>query len=177
VGWPEPPAWLVAALPARCRARLALRRCAAVGAAPSVTGRVWIHGGGTIRLGARVCLDARTAPIELHAGEGGVLAIGDDVVVEGGASLEAMASVAIGDRVRVGAFAKILDNSFHPLQGDRHVRPASDPVVVEAGAEIGRRAILLPGARVAPGERVRPGQVVRRPLGAAAARPPPRGAR
>jgi hypothetical protein len=50
--------------------RLKLRRCAEVGSSPSVVGRIWIHGDGTLRIGNRVRLDASSAPIELYVGPG-----------------------------------------------------------------------------------------------------------
>ncbi len=143
--------------PLRWRPRVRLGR------GGSVAGAVWVHGGGRVRIGDRVRLDGRTAPIELHAGPGAEIVIGDDVVVEGGASIEAQRSVMIGDRCRIGAYAKIMDNHFHPLRGDRHLKPPSDPVVVDAGAELGRRVIVLPGARVRGGASVPPATVVRAP--------------
>jgi acetyltransferase-like isoleucine patch superfamily enzyme len=122
-----------------------------------------------VRIGARARLDGGTVPIELHAAPGAEIVIGDDVVIEGGVSIEAQRSVTVGDGCHLGAFAKIMDNHFHPLRGDRHQRPVSDPVVIEAGASLGRRAIVLPGARVRAGAAVRPATVVRAPPRAARA--------
>ena len=153
------------------RSRLQLWRCAEVGRSPQVTGQIWIRGAGRIRLGDRVRFDAADAPVELHAGPGAEIVIGDDVAISGGTSIEAQESVTIGDRCRIEAFSKILDNHFHPLQGDRRVRPPSAPVVVEADTSIGCRAIILPGARVPRGAVVPPGAVIRGPASAAANRP------
>jgi acetyltransferase-like isoleucine patch superfamily enzyme len=146
---------------ARLLARLKLRRCTSVGALPWVKGRVWIHGPGTIRLGSRVHIDARTAPVELHVGPGAELVIGDDVRLEGGVSIEAERSVTIGDRCLLEAYAKLIDNHFHPVDGDRARRPESTPIVLEADVVVRRRAIVLPGARVRSGQVVRPATVVR----------------
>ncbi len=154
------------------RSRLRLRRCAVVGRSPRVFGRLWIHGGGQVRLGERVRIDAAEFPVELHAGPEAEIVIGDDVQISGGTSIEAQQSVTIGDRCRIEAFAKILDNHFHPLRGDRRVKPPSAPVVVEADTSIGCRAIILPGARIARGTAVRPGAVIRGPASAAANRVP-----
>lgn len=164
----EPPgsAALLLARWATLRSRLALSGCRQVGDAPVVEGRLWVHGPGAVLVGSRVRFEAASAPIELHAGPGAELAIGDDVRLEGGASLEAMRSVTVGRGAQIGAFAKIMDNHFHASMAPRHHRPESDAVVIGESAVIGRRAILLPGARVAPGAVVRPGTVVRRPPGA-----------
>ena len=108
--------------------RWKLLRCKSVGAGTRVLGRVWIHGQGEIRLGERVLLDGRTVPIELHARlKGSRIIVGDDVVIEGGTSIEAEDAVRIGQGCQVGAFVKIIDNHFHPLRGNRHQRPDSPP--------------------------------------------------
>jgi acetyltransferase-like isoleucine patch superfamily enzyme len=144
--------------------RLKLRRCRAVGDAPTVLGRVWIHGPGEVRLGHRVVLDGRMAPIELHAMKGGSIVLGDDVAIEGGASLEALQSITVGAGARLGAFCKVMDNQHHPLRGNRHERPPSVPLVIEDGATVGSRAILLPGAHVQAGATVAPGTVLSRKI-------------
>jgi acetyltransferase-like isoleucine patch superfamily enzyme len=141
--------------------RLRLWRCSEVGRAPSVVGRVWVHGGGSVRVGHRVRIEAGQAAVELHAGPGAELVIGDDVVIGAGSSIEALRSVTIGDRSCLGGFTRIMDNHFHAVQGDRQERPSSVPVVIGADASIGWRAILLPGARVAPGAAVPAGGIVR----------------
>jgi serine acetyltransferase len=128
--------------------RLKLWRCRHVGAGVRVLGRVWVHGGGAIDLGAGVVLDAREAPIELRAAPNGALVIGAGSVVLGGASLESEGSIVIGDRVRIGPFAKVLDTHFHALTGDRNERPPAIAVVIEDGARIEAHAIVLPGAHL-----------------------------
>jgi acetyltransferase-like isoleucine patch superfamily enzyme len=141
--------------------RWRLRRCAAVGRGVDARGTIWIHGPGAVRVGERVVLDGRVVPIELHAGPGAEIVLGDGVRVEGGASLEAVRSIRVGARVRVGRFCKILDNNFHRL-GDRGVQPRSNPVIVEDDAELGVRSILLPGAHVGRGAVVGPATVLSR---------------
>jgi len=139
-----------------------LRGCAHVGTAPRVSGRVWVHGDGAVVVGDRVAFDAADAPIELHATAGATLRIGDDCLLASGASIEATSSITLGARCRLGAFSTIMDNNFHPLQGDRHVRPPAVPVFVEDDVEVGPHAILLPGACVGRGARIGPYAVVRR---------------
>ncbi|MCP3101863.1 acetyltransferase [Myxococcus sp. K15C18031901] len=144
-------------------ARWRLRRCQRIGAAPTVLGRVWIHGDGQVQLGDRVVLDGRLAPIELHAmAADSLIVLGDDVAVEGGASLEALQSIRVGPGARLGAFCKVMDNQHHPLRGNRHERPPSVPLVIEAGVTVGSRAILLPGTQLQKGCSVAPGTVISR---------------
>lgn len=139
-----------------------LSGCTRVGEAPRVEGTVWVHGHGDVYVGDRVVFDAADAPIELHAARGATIAIGDDCVLAGGASIDATGSITFGARCRVGAFCKAMDNHFHPLQGDRSVRPSAASVVVEDDVELGERAILLPGAHVGQGSRIGARAVVRR---------------
>jgi acetyltransferase-like isoleucine patch superfamily enzyme len=82
------------------------------------------------------------------------------VTIESGVSIEATKSVHIGAGARIGAFAKILDNNFHRVQGDRSARPEGSPVAIGAGALVGPRAIVLPGSVIGAGARVGPGRVV-----------------
>ena len=139
-----------------------LRRRAGVGRDVVVRGGLWIRGPGRIEIGDRVVLDGATAPIELHVGPGAVIALGDDVYIGGGTSIEAQKAVTIGLRSRVGRFVKIIDNHFHNAAGKRNERPPSVPVVIEDDVELGPRAILLPGAHLGRGTRVVAGSVVTR---------------
>jgi acetyltransferase-like isoleucine patch superfamily enzyme len=134
----------------------------------TVLGKVWVHGRGHLVVGDDVVLDARSAPIEIHSTTGAEITIGRGVRIGSGASLEAISRITIGPGATLGAFCKIMDNHFHPLDGD-HRLPRSRPVVVGAGAVVGERAILLPGASVESGAVVPPGTVVSRRFGTAPA--------
>jgi acetyltransferase-like isoleucine patch superfamily enzyme len=144
------------------RARFALWRCARVGQHPRVYGRVWIHGGGRVVLGDRVVLDGSHVPIELKAEPGGEIRIGDDVRIDGGTSIEASQSITIGARCRIGPFAKLLDNHFHPLTGDRRFRPQSAPIVLEDDVRVGEHSIVLPGSHLRQGVTLQARTVVSR---------------
>lgn len=144
-------------------ARFKLRACRSVGASPQVTGRLWIHGEGEVRIGDRVFFDAAAAPIELYPWKGAVIVIGDDTYVGGGTSFEATASIEVGARVRLGGFSRIMDNHFHPLVGDRNLRPASRPVVIEDDVALGPRTIVLAGAHIRRGTIAPAGSIINRP--------------
>jgi len=150
--------------------RFWLRRCRVVGEGTVALGRIWVRGEGTIRIGKRVVLDARHAPIELVVPyEGSEIVLGDDVVIEGGTSIEADRSIRIGDRTHIGRFCRLMDSHFHPLRGDRNQRPPAAPVVVENDVEMGERAILLAGSHVEHHVVVHPGTVITRRVRAHAA--------
>jgi len=127
--------------------RYKLRACAAVGAGSRAVGRVWIRGGGRVVLGERVLLDGSLGPIELHVEKGAELVIGDDVVIEGGTSIEATRSIAIGPRSHLGLYCKLIDSNFHRLD-ERRQRPLAQPIVLEEEVSLEPHVIVLPGARV-----------------------------
>jgi acetyltransferase-like isoleucine patch superfamily enzyme len=131
-----------------------LWRCARVGAGSRALGHIWIHGEGQVEIGANVVLDGRVAPIELRTAKGGRLIIGDGVRIDGGSSLEAEGRIELRARVHVQGYAKIIDNHFHNITGNRHDRPPPGEVVLEEDAIICTGAILLPGAWVGQGARV-----------------------
>jgi len=158
------------------RDRLAWASMVDAGVGARVRGHVWVHGGGIVRLGDRVVLDARRAPIELRASRGAELIIGEDTIVEGGASIEALRSVQIGPRCFIGAWSKVLDNHFHPLRGDRRDRIDSDPVEIGSDVLIGERCVVLPGTRLENSVRLGHGVVIGRnvPTGVHLEGSPPR---
>jgi acetyltransferase-like isoleucine patch superfamily enzyme len=161
-------AYLLAMNSSEFISRLKLRRCAELGSSPSVVGRIWIHGNGTLRIGNRVRLDASGAPIEFYVGSGAEMILGDNVEIQGGTSIEALQSVQIGDECKIGARCKVLDNNFHQL-GKRLEKPQSAPVVIGAGVTLKDGAIVLPGARVRAGSVITRSTVVRgRPAASAA---------
>jgi acetyltransferase-like isoleucine patch superfamily enzyme len=125
-----------------------------------VRGRVWLPGGGRVRIGRDVVLHGRRAPIELHAYEGGEIVLEDGAVVEDGVSIEATRSVRVGARARLATFCKIMDNNFHRTTGDRNERPQPVPVAIGACALVGPRAVLLPGAGLGEGAKLGPSQVL-----------------
>jgi serine acetyltransferase len=142
-----------------------LRRCADVGRHTRVAGHVWIHGGGRIVLGERVWLDASCAPIELHCFAGAEIDIGDDVVIEGGTSIEAMRSISIGAGSHIGMHCKIIDGNFHPLERQPGAAAPAGAVIIQAGVNLEPHSIVvagrvgenaLVGARTVITRRVRP---------------------
>jgi acetyltransferase-like isoleucine patch superfamily enzyme len=143
-------------------ARLKLRRCTSVGEGIRVFGRIDVVDRGVRRLGRRVTLDASTCPIEIKAESEGEIVIGDDVYIESGVSVWAYARIAIGSRVRIGAFCQIVDNHFHMPGEDRFMFPKSKPVTIEDDVVIGAHSVLLPGAHIGQGCVVHPRAVVTR---------------
>lgn len=110
---------------------------------------------------------------------GASLIIGDDFGMTGG-SLICDESIAIGNRVWVGANAVIADTDFHPLDAAlRRVRPLAAktaPITIADDVFIGMNAIILKGVHVGEGAVIAAGSVVSRdvPPGTVAAGSPAR---
>jgi len=138
-----------------------LRRCALVGPGARADGRVWIHGEGRVVIGKGVLLDGTRTPIELHPERGAEIVLGDDVIVEGGTSIEATHSVRIGARTHIGVFCKIMDSNLHSLD-NLYERPEAKALVVEEDVRLGDHVILTAGARVGKGAVVEPRTVLGR---------------
>lgn len=157
--------WVSAATGGLRRAwtRAQLAGADSVGQRVAVRGRVWIRGSGTVVIGDDVVFDAETATIELHAASPDArIVIGNGVFLGAGTSIEAVQSITVGDRTRVGPFCKIMDNAFHRVVGDRTQRPASVEVTIGEDVDLGARTILLPGAHVGRGARASTGTVITR---------------
>jgi acetyltransferase-like isoleucine patch superfamily enzyme len=91
------------------------------------------------------------------------LSVGDDTWLGQGVFLHSAGAIAIGRRVGVGPFVKML-TSFHGEAGrDVPILEAPlefAPIVVEDDSDIGVGAILLPGVTVGRGAQVGAGAVV-----------------
>ena len=122
-------------------------------------GRTIVGNDGELIIGDDVVVESTPVPGHLVTGPDGCIRIGARVRIGAGAAISAEDSVSIGDDAVLGSFVTIMDTDFH-VAGDSSVRAVAVPVVVESGASIGHRAILLPGTRVGAGASVAPGSVV-----------------
>jgi acetyltransferase-like isoleucine patch superfamily enzyme len=129
----------------------------AVGPRPVCVGRLPIVRG-SVRIGRGFRTRTVGRRIQLAAGPGGVLEIGDHVFVNQGVNVFAARSVRIGSRVRLADNATIHDTDFHPVRPGEQPRVA--PVVVEDNVWIGYAAIVLPGVTVGRHSVVAAGAVV-----------------
>ena len=133
------------------------------GARPMARGRLpVVHGGGGIVLGRGFRTRAKQARVELGAGPGGELVVGDHVFLNQGVNVYAARSVRIGDRTRLADNATVYDTDFHPVGPDRPARVA--PVVIGRNVWIGRGAIVLPGVTIGDHSVVAAGAVVTDPV-------------
>jgi acetyltransferase-like isoleucine patch superfamily enzyme len=142
--------------------RYHLRKATSTGWGGRVIGHApLIHNEGTLTLGNEVKLEAPVRPIFFHVLPGGRLILGDQVAVNDGVRIECTSLIRIGNRVRIGFGAAIIDNHFHDLY-DRATRPVGDPVVLADDVWIAANALVLPGVTVGEGSVVAAASVVSR---------------
>ncbi len=96
---------------------------------------------------------------ELCTGKGAELIIGDGVHLNYGVSIGVKKSVRIGNRVRFGPYARVIDSDFHDVY-NRALPAVPAPVVIEDDAWIGMNAVILPGVRIGRASIVGTGCVV-----------------
>jgi acetyltransferase-like isoleucine patch superfamily enzyme/acyl carrier protein len=122
-------------------------------------GRPSIRNDGVLLIGDDVVIVATPVAGHLVVSPGARITVGDRVRIGHGGAISAASSVDIGHDAALGAFVTIMDSDFHVAgRPDADATPA--PVVVGAGAVIGHRSIVLPGAHIGEGATVAAGSVV-----------------
>jgi acetyltransferase-like isoleucine patch superfamily enzyme len=131
----------------------------ALGPLPKAEGRrPLVRNRGTMRVGRKLITIGTQYPAALSTGPGGTLVIGDNVLINQGATVHAALSVTIGDGTKIGDLAAVYDTDFHDLEPGRPTRVA--PVVIGENVWLGRAAIVLPGVTIGAHAVVAAGAVV-----------------
>jgi acetyltransferase-like isoleucine patch superfamily enzyme len=113
---------------------------------------------GTIALGSCVKFWGRQFRVELHAGPGGRLEIGDETLINQGTTIASHRSVRIGAHCLIGEFVAIHDSGFHAVAPGEQVNVA--PVHIGDNVWIGHRAVILPGVSIGDHAVIGAGSVV-----------------
>jgi FkbH-like protein len=134
-----------------------LRGCTRVGARARTLGTPRIENAGTLEVGDDAVLSSTFSPVELHVGPGARLAIGHGVGINYGTVVSARGEVRIGDRASIGPYCLVSDTDLPGEDG-----PGGEPRAVEigAGAWLGARVTVLPGASVGAGSVITAGSIV-----------------
>jgi acetyltransferase-like isoleucine patch superfamily enzyme len=144
----------------RLLAPLALLGCTRVGPGARVRGWPVVENeGGEIVIGRNFALFSYLAKVQLYAGPGGRLEIGDDSFVNNGVILSATHSIKIGHRVNIAPHCVLIDNDFHGT-ANRNGPPKIAPIVLEDDVWLGTRVTVLKGVTIGRGSVIASGSVV-----------------
>jgi acetyltransferase-like isoleucine patch superfamily enzyme len=145
------------------------RAARALGCSPSqldVSGPCVIHGGGRFVIGNNVSLRATPRlPIELYCAPAATITLHDNCFLNQGTHIACMREVTIGEHCLIADQALIMDTDFHAV-GDQPIASAS--VIIQRGAWLGARAIVLKGVTIGEGAIIGAGAVVARSIPARA---------
>jgi acetyltransferase-like isoleucine patch superfamily enzyme len=145
-------------LPYSLWATAVLRRAGARSAVVTVDGRYPVLLTlGSIKCG-RLFLRCKTIPVEMGAGPGGSLVLGERVFINTGATVVATHSITVGDDCLIGDLVAIFDSDFHPMEPSRPTRTA--PVRLGANVWVGRSATILPGVTIGDHSVIAAGSIV-----------------
>lgn len=140
-------------------ARIALRKCEAVGKMVTVRGFPRIEGEGTIILGDGVKIWSHLAKTQLSVGENATLTINDNTFINTGVIISVRNKVYIGKNCQIANQVIIMDNDFHGV-GNRDQPQHPDPIVIEDEVWLATRCIVLKGVTIGRGAVVAAGAVV-----------------
>lgn len=113
---------------------------------------------GDVEVGDHLRIDGIQTPPEFGATRGARLAVGNRVRFARGAKVLAQHSIEIGDDVRVGEYAAVMDSDHHAVEEGRPTRMA--PVRIGDNVWIGRGATIMPGVVIGDHSVVAAGSVV-----------------
>lgn len=150
------------------RARVALRSCDAIGAGARLSGRPIVKNRGEIRIGKDLSLICWWCPVELSAGPGATLTLGDSVIVNYGTLLSARKSVTIGSRVMIGNQCIVADTDVPgTVEGEAVGATGAEsagleprPIEIGDGVWLAVRVTVLPGVRIGADSVITAGSVV-----------------
>ena len=111
-----------------------------------------------LELGEEVRLESSVHRTRLSVRHKARLVIGNDVRLNG-CIISANSEVIIKDRARIGPWAHVMDGDFHSVE-DRSAAGKLRPVIIEEGAWLTTRCMVLKGVTIGRGAVVAAGSVV-----------------
>ena len=139
-------------------AQVRLRHCR-LGRRVTVWGNPHVTATGEIALGDRVTVHSFLSRVQLSAGPGARLTVGDDTYINNGSVLSARRSVTVGERCQIATGVILMDADFHAV-GDLDAPGKAAPIVIEDDVWLATRAVVLKGVTVGRGAVVAAGAVV-----------------
>lgn len=145
-----------------------------LGRGVDLVGIIHVHGKGDIEIGDEsVIISARRinetsggGNTSFTAEEGAHIRIGKHVGISH-SYISSFSSVDIGDNVLIGSNCMITDTDFHPIGSEARLRDSREevlcrPVIIDSGAFVGARTIILKGVHIGMNSVIGAGSVVTR---------------
>jgi maltose O-acetyltransferase len=121
-------------------------------------GRPYVENFGEILIGSDLNMVSQYVQSHLVTGPTGRIEIGDSVNINFGAGISSQKLVRIGNRVRIGPYAVIMDSDYHGSKERDDHEPAS--VYIDDDVWLAARVTVLKGSRIGKGTVVTAGSVV-----------------
>lgn len=142
------------------QARWSMRGAASMGKKVFAYGKpvIKMERGAHLEIGEEVRLESGVHQTRLSVRHKARLVIGNDVRLNG-CIISANSEVIVKDRARIGPWAHIMDGDFHSVE-DRKAAGKLRPVIIEEGAWLTTRCMVLKGVTIGRGAVVAAGSVV-----------------
>jgi maltose O-acetyltransferase len=140
-----------------------LLREGTVGARPSLVGVPQVRCHGKLVVGDDFVLRSRPVRSHLIVGQSGTFVVGRGVSIDHGAALSCFSEIRIGDEVKIGPFAVIMDSDFHEV-ADHSATGTPKPIAIGAHARLGPHVTVLRGATIGAGAVIDAGSTVSRAI-------------
>ncbi len=144
---------------ARALTPVRMRGVTHLGARARLVGEPFISNRGDIVIGDDFALWSSPRQSHLVAYANARIVIGSNVRIGSGAAIASAAAIEIGHDVQLGRNVIIMDTDFHAA-GAMHSSGNASLVVIDAGARIGDRVVILKGTHIGAGARIGPASVV-----------------
>ena len=138
---------------------LYMSNCDSVGKGARIRVRPHIRNLGLIRIGDNLQIESRALRTQFITGAGGAIHIGNNVSMNDGVAITALASVRVGDRVSLGHSVTI-DDADHTVDESWYSAMTAEPVVIEEDVRIEDMVAVQKGVTIGRGTVIKKASVV-----------------
>lgn len=123
------------------------RKCQSYGGKAWLKGRLILNGNGIFKIGYKFRTEGT---IRLTTGENGCLEIKNHVFFNNNVGIAATTKVVIGNNVKIGNDALLMDSDFHDIY-DTNKPGKSGPIIIEDDVWIAMKAVILKNVTIGKG--------------------------
>jgi acetyltransferase-like isoleucine patch superfamily enzyme len=135
-----------------------LSRAERIGKGCKIDGRVILIFRGKAVIGDGFRASGRRAAVYIKVEKGGSLSVGNKLGMNGGTMIEVFHEVRIGNNLKMGPYASIIDDSRHETEPG--VVRYKGPIIIGNNVWLSQNAIVLPGVSIGDGSVIGANSVV-----------------